>query len=301
MKRVSSPPRLALSPVTLAQCTFEQAFAQTAQAGFSGIGLRYDQFERHLAQGGTVDEVRGWLSAYGLRFAEAAFLAEWQYYGGVPLVSRRQRSGNADETREHLLRRLHTFLQHCEAFECANVTAVPALRETGDLAVAAEEFASLCDLARPYGVRLCLEFMGTSPQISTLASAAELVTAANRTNGGVLIDTFLFHQGGSRVEDIARVPLERIFNVQLADAKDKPVAQLDMLADRVFPGEGVAPVRAIVDALVAHGYDGWWTVELFNPAYASEAAGSIAARAAASALALVDSSGQHKQFAGARA
>jgi sugar phosphate isomerase/epimerase len=248
--------------------------------------LRYDQFEHYLAQGGTVDEVRGWLSAYGLHVAEAAFLAEWQYHGGVPLVSRRQRSGGADETRERLLRRLHTFLRHCEQFECANVTAVPALRETGELAVAAEEFASLCDLVRPYGVRLCLEFMGTSPQISTLASATELVNLANRANGGVLIDTFLFHQGGSLVSDIERIPLERIFNVQLADAKNKPRAQLDMLADRLFPGEGVVPIQAIVDALVARGYDGWWTVELFNPDLARLDPASLAARAAASAAAL---------------
>ncbi|MFM0201942.1 sugar phosphate isomerase/epimerase [Paraburkholderia fungorum] len=292
---------LALSPVTLAPCAFEQAFEHTARAGFTGIGLRYDQFERYLAQGGTVDEVLGWLSAYGLQVAEAAFLAEWQYHGGVPLVSRRQRSGGVDETREHLLGRLHTFLQHCEQFECANVTAVPALRETGELALAAEEFASLCDLARPYGVRLCLEFMGTSPQISTLASATELVNLANRANGGVLIDTFLFHQGGSLVSDIARIPLERIFNVQLADAKDKPLAQLDMLADRLFPGEGVAPVQTIVDALVAHGYDGWWTVELFNPDFARLDPASLASRAAASAAALFERPLTDRKIAGASA
>lgn len=294
-------PDLALSPVTLAPCAFEQAFKHTAHAGFKGIGLRYDQFEQYLAQGGTLDEVRGWLSEYGLRIAEAAFLAEWQYHGGLPLVSRRQRGGGADETRERLLHRLHAFLRHCEQFECANVTAVPALRETGELAVAAEEFASLCDLARPYGVRLCLEFMGTSPQISTLASATELVNLANRANGGVLIDTFLFHQGGSLVSDIERIAPERIFNVQLADAKDKPAAQLDMLADRLFPGEGVVPVQAIVNALLARGYDGWWTVELFNPDFARIDRASLAARAAASATALFDNSLTGRRIAGARA
>jgi len=152
-------PRLALSPVTLAQCAFEQAFAMTARAGFEGIGLRYDQFERYLAQAGSVDEVKRWLHAFGLQFAEVAFLAEWQYHGGLPLVSRRQRSGGADEASVRLRDRLHAFLAHCEQFECANVTAVPALRESGDLDVAAEEFAALCDIARPYGVRLCLEFM----------------------------------------------------------------------------------------------------------------------------------------------
>jgi sugar phosphate isomerase/epimerase len=286
MTPVAYLPKLSLSPVTLAQCSFAEAFEQTARAGFAGIGLRYDQFERYLAQGGSVDEVRGWLRHYGLQFTEAAFLAEWQYNGGVPLVSRRERSGGADEQVHALMKRLHTFLAHCERFECANVTAVPALREVGDLDVAAEEFASLCDIANPYGVRLCLEFMGAAPQIGNLRSAADLVARANRPNGGVLIDTFLFHQGRSLLSDLYDIPVECIFNVQLADAKNKPRDQLNMLADRLFPGDGVAPVQPIVNALVARGYSGWWTVELFNPDYAAASAEVIAARAAASARAL---------------
>jgi sugar phosphate isomerase/epimerase len=278
--------KLSLSPVTLAQCSFAQAFEETARAGFSGIGLRYDQFERYLAQGGSVDEVRGWLRDYSLQFTEAAFLAEWQYHGGVPLVSRRERNGGPDEHMHVLMERLRKFLAHCEQFECANVTAVPALHDIGSLDLAAEEFASLCDMARPYGVRLCLEFMGTAPQVSNLRSAADLVARANRTNGGVLIDTFLFHQGRSLLSDIYDIPVERVFNVQLADAKNKPRDQLNMLADRLFPGDGVIPIQPIVNALIARGYNGWWTVELFNPDYAVGSAEAIAARAEASARAL---------------
>jgi 2-keto-myo-inositol isomerase len=282
----SYTPRFSLSPVTLAQCSFERAFEVTARAGFTGIGLRYDQFERYLQAGGSVAQVRQWLRHYGLSFTEAAFLAEWQYHGGVPLVSRRARSSGADEEPPVLMQRLHAFLSHCEQFECVNVTAVPALRETGDLDVAAEEFATLCDIARPHGVRLCLEFMGTAAQLSTLKSAGDLVARANRTNGGVLIDTFLFHQGRSQLSDLADIPIEKIFNVQLADAKRKPREQLNMLADRLFPGDGVIPIQPLVNALVARGYDGWWTVELFNLDYAAAPAETIASRAAASAAAL---------------
>jgi 2-keto-myo-inositol isomerase len=54
----------------------------------------------------------------------------------------------------------------------------------------------------------------------------------------------------------------------------------------VFPGEGAADVQSIVDALIAHGYDGWWTVELFNPEYANADAAVIAKRAAQSARGL---------------
>jgi 2-keto-myo-inositol isomerase len=286
MRGGADAPKFALSPVTIAQCGFLEAFEVTARAGFRGIGLRYDQFERYLQGGGTTEQVRERMKRLGLCFTEAAFLAEWMFQGGVPLVSRRQRSGAGDETGPAMLQRLHAFLAQCEAFECANVTAVPALRETGEPAIAAEEFAALCDIAEPYGVRLCLEFIGHAPQWNTLRSADELVTAAGRRNGGILIDTFLFHQGGSLLEDIARVAPEKIFNVQIADAKPKPRSTLNMLEDRLFPGEGVAGVPAIVDALVARGYDGWWTVEIFNPDFVQAPADQIAGRAFASASAL---------------
>ncbi len=42
---------LALSPVTIPQCTFEDGFRLAAEAGFTGIGLRYNRLEEYLAAG----------------------------------------------------------------------------------------------------------------------------------------------------------------------------------------------------------------------------------------------------------
>ncbi|MFI5022381.1 MAG: sugar phosphate isomerase/epimerase family protein [Alphaproteobacteria bacterium] len=280
-------PKLSLSPVSISQCAFEDAFHVTAEAGFTGIGLRYNQLEDYLARGHTLKDVHDLLRRHGLVFTEAAFLAEWQFHGGVPLVCQRRRSGGHAEEPGLLRRKLQLFLERCEAFECANATAVPALRETGDLAVAAEEFGALCDAARPYGVRLCLEFMGSAPQIRDLATARDVVTRAGRANGGVLIDTFLFHEGGSALADLHGVDIDKVFNVQLADAKPLPPSRLDMLTDRLFPGEGTAPVAAIAATLATRGYAGWWTVELFNPEYATRDPAEIAGKAHASARAML--------------
>jgi sugar phosphate isomerase/epimerase len=283
----SHEPKFALSPVTIPQCSFEEAFERTSEAGFTGIGLRYDKFQGYLQRGGSVAGAKDLLRRFGLTFAEAAFVAEWQFFGGVPLVSRRQRSGGPEEAPELLLEQAHSFFQVCEQLECENVTAVPALRETGNPEVAAEDFGRLCDLARPYGLRLCLEFMGSAPQYRDLHSANRLVAQANRDNGGIVLDTFLFHQGGSSLADLDTVPIERVHNVQLADAKPKPTEQLNMLEDRLYPGEGVAPVQQIVNVLAARGYNGWWTVELFNLDYAAADPRAVAARAFSSAKSIV--------------
>lgn len=287
--------RLALSPVAIPQCRFEDAFGLVADAGFTAIGLRYNQLEDYLARGHTLGQVRDLLKRHGLRFAEAAFVAEWQFHGGLPLICTRRRQGGPAEADALLMQRLRTFMEHCSELECRNITAAPALNEIGDLAVAAEDFAQLCDFAQPYGLRMCLEFMGSAPQVNNIKTAFDMVTAANRPNGGLLIDTFLFHEGNSRLADIALVPGSRIFNVQLADAKPIPREQLNMLEDRLYPGEGVAPIESIVAMANEAGYSGYWTVELFNPEYAKQPAADVvkhAYRAAASILRNVAQSGK---------
>ena len=68
-----------------------------------------------------------------------------------------------------------------------------------------------------------------------------------------------------------------------------------MLEDRLYPGEGVAPIESIVAMANEAGYSGYWTVELFNPEYAKQPAADVvkhAYRAAASILRNVAQSGK---------
>jgi sugar phosphate isomerase/epimerase len=280
--------RLGFSPVAVPQCSFEEAVSLTAAAGFQGIALRYDKLEDYLRRGHTVGDARALLARHGLAFSEGGFLAEWQYHGGVPLVCGRRRQGGPDEDAPRLLARYRTFLERCAELECSNLTASVALWDTGDLAAAAEDFATLCDIARPYGANIGLEFMGQAPQIRNVATALGVVTAANRANGGLVIDTFFIHQSSSPLEDLNRVPVERIFNVQLADAKPKPPAELNMLEDRLFPGEGAAPVHAAARLLFERGYRGWWNVELFNPDFRAMPPRTVARKAYVATAAIFD-------------
>jgi len=291
----SSGERLALSPVAIPQCAFEDAFGIVAKAGFGGIGLRYNLLEDYLDRGHSLVEVKNLLRRFDLTFTEGGFLAEWQFHGGVPLVCGRKRQGGPEEASEVLMKRLQIFLQRCAELGCVNITAAAALHETGDLAKAAADFAALCEIARPYGLRICLEFIGSAPQVRDVKTASQLVEAANQPNGGLVVDTFFVHQGGTRRTDLAVVPIDRILNVQLADAKPGPREKLNMLEDRLFPGEGVAHVQDVVSLLYQRGYAGWWTVELFNPEYRTLPAQEVADKAFRTAMALLQNARKDMQ------
>ncbi len=88
----------------------------------------------------------------------------------------------------------------------------------------------------------------------------------DRANVGMVIDTFHFHAGGSAIDDVARVPLDRLFVVHLNGCEDLPRAQLTD-AHRLYPGEGVTPIVPILERLRSRGFEGVASVEIFRPEY----------------------------------
>ena len=82
---------------------------------------------------------------------------------------------------------------------------------------------------------------------------------------------------GLPVEPIRAIPADRITFVQLADA---PRMSMDLLQwsrhFRNFPGQGDLPVDEFVAAVMATGYDGWLSHEIFNDRFRMAAPRRIA-------------------------
>jgi len=95
------------------------------------------------------------------------------------------------------------------------------------------------------------------------------VQRAEVPNGGILLDVFHFYRGGSTLIDLQHIPVEKILLAHLSDA---PEMALDKLkdADRVFPGEGVIPLRDILQVINEKGYQGYFSLELLNPTYCED-------------------------------
>ena len=66
------------------------------------------------------------------------------------------------------------------------------------------------------------------------------LTGTSRKNAIPLLEHLDALRSAS-LADLEAVPMQSVFNVQLADAKPLPLAELNMLEDRLFPGAGVAP------------------------------------------------------------
>lgn len=237
--------RLSLNLATIRRGPLERKLQAASTAGFGAVGLLLDEMLSLGAQG--EEAVR----ASGLAVSDLGALVGWmgtdRAARGAALVRAKQALGVAARVR------------------CPLLVVHPA-REEMDATAAGAQLRELCELAAQFQVRVGLEFVGFAPAVHTLAAAWEIVEAAEAENGGLVLDTFHFHRGGSTLEMLDRVPGPRLLLVQVADAVYMPRRELAN-RHRVYPGEGAVPLDAILAALSDKGYRGYYSLELQNEDY----------------------------------
>jgi sugar phosphate isomerase/epimerase len=122
------------------------------------------------------------------------------------------------------------------------------------------------EIARPSGVTLMLEFTRTSRFAASLPTALKLVREANHANVRVMIDTYHFWAGISKFEDLELLRDGELHHLHFEDVPADPPREILGQPNRVFPGEGIAPLRRIVEVLKRKQYAGAASLEMFNPA-----------------------------------
>ena len=82
----------------------------------------------------------------------------------------------------------------------------------------------------------------------------------------VLPDVFHLYKGGSGFAGLQLLSGEAIHVIHVNDYPNVPRDKVKD-ADRVFPGDGVAPLAEVFRDLLAGGFRGTLSIELFNPTY----------------------------------
>lgn len=137
-----------------------------------------------------------------------------------------------------------------------------------DDVLAAEQLARLAEAAARRGFKVAYEALAWGARVNDYVHSWRIVELAAHPALGVCVDSFHILSARTELESLARIPLERIFLVQLADAPRLPMAPLQWSRHhRCFPGQGELDVAGVVRSLTGSGYRGLVSLEVFNDTF----------------------------------
>jgi sugar phosphate isomerase/epimerase len=276
------PSDLVLCAGTIPGASFRERVEAAADAGFAGISLFPQDYQRARAEGLRDADMRALLADRGIAVAELDPLMSW--LPGADLAADASGEGEAFfRTTEA------EFYAMADALGARSLNAVLYTDRAPSASEIADAFAALCDRAAEHGLLVHLEFLPWTP-IADVRAALEIVELADRKNGGVMLDTWHHFRSGAANEELRRVPGERILAVQLNDAPREPEANPveETLHRRLLPGDGAIDLVEIVEALRASRSPAPLGVEIFSDELAKLPPAEAAQRAARAARAVLE-------------
>ncbi len=174
--------------------------------------------------------------------------------------------------RAEILMRTRRLAEYAHALDCPWIVAVPGPAPEGTRwqAIRDNTVASLrtmCEAAEPHHVGIAFEFLGFPwSSVQTVAQAWEIVRAADRASLGMVIDTCHFYAGNSTLDSIRAVDARKMAILHINDVEAMPKEKITD-ANRLFPGDGVIPLKEIIGAVRGIGFDGVASIEIFRPEY----------------------------------
>ncbi len=153
---------------------------------------------------------------------------------------------------------------------CSPQTEGDRVRMLADLAEAAER-------AGARGLRLGYEALAWGRHVNDHREAWALVRDVDHPSLGLVLDSFHSLARAVPSSSIGDIRADKLFIVQVCDA---PLLQMDYLSwsrhFRCMPGQGEFPLDDWADAIRKIGYQGYWSLEIFNDRFRAGSASGVA-------------------------
>jgi len=255
-----------LNTSTIRNCglSIQQKIEITANAGYQGIELWIAEIEAYLKDGGSLSKLKAMLDKNSIEAPNLIAFFQW--------------ANPDDSIRAKALEEAKQVFEMAEALGSAYVAAPPmGITEMSDLPIddVAQYYKELLDATQSMEAKPLLEFWGHSKKLGSLAEAMEIIKILDDPEIVILFDIFHSAKTDSRFDLLGKLKGEQI---GLIHVNDYPYADdIRQLKDqqRVYPGDGVAPLDKIVNTLKQIGYSGMFSLELFNEEYEKAGAENV--------------------------
>src|SRR3984885_6831219 len=259
--RPASTLRKCIATVALSG-TLADKLEAAAAVGFDGVEIMESDL---LSFDGSPADVRRICEGLGLA------IDLYQPFRDFEAMPEPQRARNMDraERKFDVMQALGTDL----TLVCSNTQ--PAT--INDDSRAAADLAEMAERAGRRGLRVGFEALSWGRHVNRWGHAWRIVQQAAHPAMGLIVDSFHTLALGDDPSGIARVPADKLFFVQMADA---PKLSMDVLSwsrhFRNFPGQGDLDVIGFMRAVLRSGYSGPLSLEVFNDDFRSAPARLVA-------------------------
>lgn len=230
-----------------------------SKAGFRSVEIWMDSFQAYVEKGGSLTDLNKRIKDLGLKVENAIGFAQW-------IV-------DDETTREKAIAQLKREMDMLASIGCMRTAAPPmgATKEPGlDLKRAAERYTAILELSKQTGVVPQLELWGFSQNLNRLSDVMYVATESGHPSARLLLDVYHIYKGGSSVDSlhlVGKAGLE-IFHINDYPANIAPETITD--PDRIYPGDGVAPLRQILQQIRRPDKPVILSFEVFNKTYYSQ-------------------------------
>lgn len=263
-------PCLNMSTIRGHKLGFVKELETASKAGFRSVEIWIDTLQEYLKAGGTLADTRQRLADLGLRIENAIGFAPWII--------------DDDAARAKGLDQLKREMDLLAQISCRRVAAPPVGAQSAkdpliELPKAAERYRAILELGDQSGVVPQLELWGFSKNLNKLSEVMYVAIGSGHPSARLLLDTYHLYKGGTSLDSLPLVgkPAMEVFHVNDYPANLSREVITD--ADRIFPGDGVAPIRDILSRVKAPGKSIVVSLEVFNKMYYAQEA-SVVAKAA---------------------
>ncbi len=139
---------------------------------------------------------------------------------------------------------------------------------SADENVMADDLRQLAERAARRGIKIGYEALAWGRHVNSWRQAWRVVQKADHPSLGLILDSFHTCAIKDDLTGLSAVPPDRIVIVQIADA---PILAMDVIEwsrhFRCFPGQGAFDLGAFLAPVVASGYSGAISLEIFNDGF----------------------------------
>ena len=226
-----------------------------SKAGFHAIEPWITELDAYSSGGGTLKDL-------GKRIADAGLTVE----GAIAFNSFLE---DDDTRRAAALEKLKADMDKVAQIGGKRIAAPPGNNRTAAVTLdnAAKYYREALEMGEKIGVQPLLELWGTHPLLGPLSHGVYATVAAGRPDASLLLDVFHLYKSGTAFTALKQINGASLHVMHLNDYPQAADPATLNDGNRIYPGDGVAPLRQILRDLRDNGFRGYLSLELFNKEY----------------------------------